>query len=375
MKILLEQKDYKIVEDINQYGLIEVKLFTPDRTLITFMIDSHDNRLTATHIGLVLINPQIQKRMVDDLCEVFEKKYGGKELIVLKNRDALEYISLFADNGFKADLTKEAGGRVRLTSPQKIIEHVKKCDLNNQISNIENSGDFLFVHDKNLAKRHEELTKLAAKSGFSPEKVKDYTEKGVTGYEVMAINSDFVAVIDRQGKIAGSCRISNLGNGIGYICDTWIDETFFGTKEKDLGTAYLYKKAAEEFLHTKYTHLLLISPPGEIRPGKTRVDEFDTNFGCKLPDPSNNPPVVMVRFAPAQAELKNAFAQQAEFVQARNKQKVALQLAEKITATQLAGSIPFISNADKPESRSAAAIQAVAVNPSQSEEAKVSLQK
>ncbi len=324
MKTLLENEKFKVIRN---NGQIDIFMIGHSESLMTFTIDSHDNRITATRFSFDKLNENDQRQVVECICRVLKEKCGGKEFVIITNPEHIKYAALFSNTHFKMDL-RLIEGRIRLTSPEKLLTSLESTVINSEIQKIEDNGEFLFIVDKLLAKRHAELMNLAKISGFIESKIKDYEQKGVVGFEVMALSSVLMRLVNKKGELVAFYRVADLGNKVGYMCDTWVDEKFFGTKDKALGTAYIYKKACEVALNYRFDHLLLIAP-------KDRVDEFDKHFGCVLPQNSaTNMPFILAGFDSAKPELTNTYQEQADFVISRYKQK-NLQPSADILATSL----------------------------------------
>lgn len=252
---------------------------------ITFKIDPHDNRLTAI-IGDL---KGIDQTMVQELCKVLDVHFGGKEFVVVDKKLA----ALFEEQGFTScSVNNERGNRVRITTP-KALQSAKDLKKDETLQE-----EILFADT--ILTYKEQLVELMAKSGFTPEKIQDYSSKGEAGLSILCSHSLTFALIKNE-KLVAFCRVSLLGDGYGYLADTLVDEDCFGTKQQ--GTAYLYNYVGKLCQRENIKQLLLIAP---IK----REQEFYTDYGCKRPDEADIDKVVLVKFSAPGLALKETFEEQ-----------------------------------------------------------------
>lgn len=162
---------------------------------ITFKIDPHDNRLTAIINSL----DDVDQTMLQELCEVLETKFGGKEFVIINEKLAI----FFEEQGFtRCSASNEVGNRVRITTP-KALQSAKDLKKDEALQE-----EILFADT--IQSYKEQLLELMAKSGFTPEKILDYSSKGKESLSIMCSNSLTFALIKNE-KLVAFCRVSLLG--------------------------------------------------------------------------------------------------------------------------------------------------------------------
>jgi hypothetical protein len=284
--------------------------------IVRAQIDSHDNRLTITHIQRNAA-PNILEDAIKRLCEQL-KKLGGKQIIIIANDSAQQHNvntkiqKYFEAQGFSTDTKANATTeRLRTTVVDDIIKAKELMFTEQPKDNLR------LTTDKNEIKLYsEQILALMKKSGFSPQKIEDYTSKGIAGISLMYQDEHCtpMALINSKNELVGIFRFTALGNDTFYISDTFVNadlEEFpkvEGLHPKASGTAYLYNQAfvylLEQHKINKSSTILLIAPPD-------RVEEFDTQYRCRPPNTdTSSTSIILAKFSPAEKTLNAIFTEQ-----------------------------------------------------------------
>lgn len=230
----------------------EAHFYVNNEVKATFFVDATDNRIT-----LKSIDDTLKLDEVRDLTRELELQLGAKRILIIPSKHVQ---GLFASCGYSADTAASpATDRFRETTTADLA----KITVEPQ----EEKWDWVKGDDLKKSRRTD-VESLMDTSKFLASKIKDYQMQGYEGFQLMCQYSTPFGMKDKD-KLHAFCRVVDLGNGNGYLCDTWVDEAKFGSKQA--GTAMLYRFVGESLPNMR---LLLIAPP-------ERVEEFDTLYGCK----------------------------------------------------------------------------------------------
>lgn len=324
MKKLYEKDNLQFVKNGS-----EVTLDHSGKPVITFLIDSHDNRLTSITNSLDDYPNDLQIKMVEMVCDNLKTHFGGKEFVRIKK----QYKALFEKHDFTAEFGRPSTNteRIRVTTPDKISQGI---DANINIKELDKNYEIRFLFPADIDKHWNELLELINNCNFTPEKIDDYKKKGEIGMKVMLENMGIAIVIVSKltNKYVGFCRVSQISGQYGYLADTWVNEKELQLAEfqnsKVPGTAYLYHFISLACKDAKISNLLLIVPPG-------RVDEFKKYYGCEIPS-KDGEYVFMARFAAPQKELTDTFVERQQEIEYEQKSTTP-------SATTISTSSPLMS--------------------------------
>jgi hypothetical protein len=284
---------------------IEISIIFKGNEVLSLLIDPHDNRITGCDFdGLLSLSATDQEFVVDKICSYLKEKCGGKEFLFLPS--ALS--QLFQKYGFISSYNElppekqDGPKRARFVTAKKLAE--AKLNYPSDAAGILDSESLTYTFsaaDRKLFRSQKEgLLALAVTSGFSPQKVKDYAEKAGDGM-LLAFTDDAnlpFALVNAEGEIFACCRITILGNGFGYMGDTFANVDFLqkilhienAGFAKAIGTYLLYREIGKYLQRNSalmpQTLLLIDPPPYKFKLGEKdavldRVEEFDRNFGCQ----------------------------------------------------------------------------------------------
>jgi len=311
---LLENDVFVIERDDKDFTKITLSSKTLGCVLCSATVDPHDNRTVITAESAPLKALFDGPGIILSFSEYLSGNFGGKQFVCLPADLSPELKDSFAKTGFVVSDAKCA--RARVTTPERMLAGIQAKFGDMPLP------DGFTCSTETRQQDMANIKDLMINSGFLPEKVADYLAKGGGhGMEISRDISSILMIRNKEGEIVALVRCTNNGHGIGYICDTLVNNkagVFPGANPEEVrafGTALIYKMGLTTAWQGQgLQQILLIDPPN-------RENEFDTNFGCqKLGDATTTLPV-LCRFGAPQPMLVETFSLLGQKYEAKQEQQ------------------------------------------------------